>query len=182
MLAGSGMCEAGRIRQHLKARLWDARTVVRWSVSTMETLGRLLQDGAPRVRIQGETFQVAARIVRIEGHSAHADGPTWPPGCRPCAGPRRSFPRMASRRRSRAWPTRGWPWHRVGRRGDPADARRGFPAGARRSAGAERRGIDQPARRPGDDRRAGLAQPPGRTAAGHEEALDKAPDDQARAA
>jgi metallo-beta-lactamase family protein len=76
VLAGSGMCEAGRIRQHLKARLWDARTVVASvGFQAMGTLGRLLQDGASRVRIQGETFQVAARITRIEGYSAHADGP-----------------------------------------------------------------------------------------------------------
>jgi len=76
ILAGSGMCEAGRIREHLKARLWDARTIVALvGFQATGTLGRLLQDGAPRVRIQGETYQVAARIARIEGYSAHADGP-----------------------------------------------------------------------------------------------------------
>ena len=76
VLAGSGMCEAGRIRHHLKARLWDARTVVALvGFQAIGTLGRLLQDGALRVRIQGETFQVGAHVARIEGYSAHADGP-----------------------------------------------------------------------------------------------------------
>ncbi|MBL6458171.1 MBL fold metallo-hydrolase [Belnapia sp. T6] len=90
VLAGSGMCEAGRIRQHLKARLWDARAVVALvGFQAMGTLGRLLQDGASRVRIQGETFQVAARITRIEGYSAHADGPElgrWIEARRPVGG------------------------------------------------------------------------------------------------
>ncbi len=76
VLAGSGMCEAGRIRSHLKARLWDPRTVVALvGFQAAGTLGRLLQDGATRVRIQGDTIQVGARIARIEGYSAHADGP-----------------------------------------------------------------------------------------------------------
>ncbi len=76
VLAGSGMCDAGRIRQHLKARLWDPRTVVALVGFQAEgTLGRLLESGVPRVRIQGDTVQVAARIARIEGYSGHADQP-----------------------------------------------------------------------------------------------------------
>jgi metallo-beta-lactamase family protein len=76
ILAGSGMCEAGRIRQHLKAKLWDARTIVALvGFQAAGTLGRLLQDGADRVRIQGEPIRVGARIARIEGYSGHADGP-----------------------------------------------------------------------------------------------------------
>lgn len=76
VLAGSGMCEAGRIRAHLKAKLWDARTVVALvGFQAQGTLGRLLQDGADRVRIQGEPIRVGARIERIEGYSGHADGP-----------------------------------------------------------------------------------------------------------
>ena len=76
VLAGSGMCEAGRIRHHLKARLWDPRTVVALVGFQAEgTLGRLLEQGVPRVRIQGEPVKVAARIARIEGYSGHADQP-----------------------------------------------------------------------------------------------------------
>jgi metallo-beta-lactamase family protein len=76
VLAGSGMCEAGRIRAHLKARLWDPCAIVALvGFQAAGTLGRLLQDGAPRVRIQGETIRVAARIERIEGYSGHAAGP-----------------------------------------------------------------------------------------------------------
>jgi len=76
LLAGSGMCEAGRIRAHLKARLWDPRVIVALvGFQAAGTLGRLLQDGASEVRIQGDTYRVGARIARIEGYSAHADGP-----------------------------------------------------------------------------------------------------------
>lgn len=76
VLAGSGMCDAGRIRAHLRAKLWDRRCIVALvGFQAAGTLGRLLQDGAARVRIQGETLQVGARIARIEGYSGHADGP-----------------------------------------------------------------------------------------------------------
>jgi metallo-beta-lactamase family protein len=76
ILAGSGMCEAGRIRGHLKAKLWDSRTIVALvGFQAAGTLGRLLQDGAARVRIQGEPIRVGARITKIEGYSGHADGP-----------------------------------------------------------------------------------------------------------
>lgn len=76
ILAGSGMCEAGRIRHHLKQGLWDAGTVVALvGFQASGTLGRLLLDGATRVRIQGETFQVAAHVAKVEGYSGHADGP-----------------------------------------------------------------------------------------------------------
>jgi len=76
ILAGSGMCEAGRIRAHLKAKLWDRRTIVAMvGFQAAGTLGRLLLDGADRVRIQGEPIRVGARIEKIEGYSGHADGP-----------------------------------------------------------------------------------------------------------
>ncbi|MBX9596420.1 MAG: MBL fold metallo-hydrolase [Roseomonas sp.] len=76
VLAGSGMCDAGRIRHHLKQHLHEANALVTLvGFQASGTLGRLLQDGATRVRIQGESFGVQARIATIQGYSGHADGP-----------------------------------------------------------------------------------------------------------
>ncbi len=76
VLAGSGMCEAGRIRHHLKEWLWaPAATVLLVGFQAEGTLGRLLRNGASRVRIQGETIEVKASIAELSDYSAHADGP-----------------------------------------------------------------------------------------------------------
>lgn len=74
IIAASGMCEAGRIRHRLRNWLWRPEcTVLLVGFQASGTLGRILQDGARVVRIQGDEIQVQATIVAFDAYSGHAD-------------------------------------------------------------------------------------------------------------
>jgi metallo-beta-lactamase family protein len=73
IIAGSGMCTGGRIRHHLKQRIWNQRnTIIFAGFQARGTLGRILVDGAKKITMNGAEFAVRAEIETLGGFSAHA--------------------------------------------------------------------------------------------------------------
>jgi metallo-beta-lactamase family protein len=74
ILAGSGMCNGGRVRHHLKHNLWrEKSSIVFVGYAAQGTLARRIVDGAKSVHVFNEEIRVRAQVWTINGFSAHAD-------------------------------------------------------------------------------------------------------------
>ncbi len=74
ILSASGMCEAGRIRHHLKHNLWRKESIILFvGYQAIGSLGNKLQTGAKSVKLFGEDIAVCAEIATLHGTSGHAD-------------------------------------------------------------------------------------------------------------
>ena len=74
VIAGSGMCTGGRIKYHLANNISRPQSSIMFvGYQAVGTLGRQIIDGAKKVRILGQEYQVKANIVQVHGFSAHAD-------------------------------------------------------------------------------------------------------------
>jgi metallo-beta-lactamase family protein len=74
VIAGSGMCTGGRIKHHLVNNITKPESTVMFvGYQAVGTLGRRIVDGEEEVRILGQQYPVKARVVKVNGFSAHAD-------------------------------------------------------------------------------------------------------------
>lgn len=74
IISASGMCEAGRIRHHIKNNIRSAKnTILIPGFQAAHTLGRRLADGAERINLFHQSYRVRAEVVQIHGFSGHAD-------------------------------------------------------------------------------------------------------------